>query len=187
MNLAVVYGQTLPKEVIGCANIGCPFKNNQSTLDCKVVDKSFSAVGLARIPTSNPVLSGFSWSHGVAITREDPYQSRSYGKTFYLGTPPNVDLNGTGSCAVLWNKAHGIKFPTTDLETGTGQCRDLTGIDPSCLGALTQMALSLDVSNLSSQAACRSLFQMYKNSTPKACENLPWDGITTLRKFVNSN
>ncbi|CAG8949769.1 hypothetical protein HYFRA_00004092 [Hymenoscyphus fraxineus] len=181
LNFAAVHGQTLPKEIVGCADIGCPLQENRSSINCNVVDKSFYTIGLARIPGTSTALNGLSWTQGVAVTDDEPNKSRTFEKNFYLGTPPSTNLNGTGGCAVFFNKARGVKFPENgnDIKSSTGKCQD--AIDSSCLDGLSKTALDIaDGFNMSSQEACRALLNRFKDSSPKSCENLPWDGLTIL-------
>ncbi|KAI2614878.1 hypothetical protein GGR54DRAFT_615230 [Hypoxylon sp. NC1633] len=172
---AVVQAQDLNQTIVGCVDVECPPSSADSANDnCTVADTgSFPFIGLTRVPTSDTALAGLSWVKGFNIT--DSGAGRSFHSSYYLGTPPELQLNSsTGACAVFLHGASGsLAFGNNSLDTAQGTCGDAMGA--SCVDALISRAKSLvegytDGNNKPSVSdACARLQKDLEDSMDDAC------------------
>ena len=79
---------------MGRAELQGPTSNGSTAGECKPIDKTFSVIGLARIPTKANSLGGLSWVEGAAIDDSNS-ENGTVDKSFHLGTTPNLSFNGT--------------------------------------------------------------------------------------------
>ncbi|KAI1657773.1 hypothetical protein F4813DRAFT_359511 [Daldinia decipiens] len=185
---AQVQAQDLNKTIVGCADVECPASSTSSVNDkCTVADTdSFIYVGLTRVPTDNDALSGLSWSKGFKVGSYN--NNRDYESTFYLGTPPDLQLNNsTGACAVfLHGASKNLAFPGDNDETAQGTCTDAMG--SSCVDALVSRATTLvngynsGSERLSVSEACSRLQKDLEDSKDEACARISqgsWSNFTS--------
>lgn len=150
------------QEILGCADLNCPPLDQTTTfVNCTIADKSFGAIGVASIPINNHQLPRLTWTEGVNIHDRDG--QRTFDKSFYLGTPPHIDFTGIGACAVFFNTVNATfkSGPRNDVSTGT--CQDALGLN--CVDAIIQRANNVNVTGLSSSAACTKLQAAFTNNT----------------------
>jgi hypothetical protein len=185
LNTMAARGQDLSSTIIGCAALPCPNDPAYAvTAQCTVVDKTFPSIGIARIPVTSDALKGLSWTEGVLFS--DSNAQRTFDKSFYLGTPPNMNLTGTGACAVFFNKVSGgVMFDGAFAMEAEGDCQEALSGD--CVSALVKRATDLDVSGLGSVDACSKLEDAFKNNLDSACRSFAlgnsWGDISVKRKF----
>ncbi|KAJ9131159.1 hypothetical protein NKR23_g11842 [Pleurostoma richardsiae] len=175
-----VPAQDLPETIVGCADLQCPPNAAATSAECLLVNKTFAAIGLARIPTASSSLDGLSWVEGVAV--EDDGNTRHFDKTFYLGAPASADLSGTGSCAVFFTQvSEDVTFGDGDSSITQGTCAQ--AMSAECVSALTTRALNANVSGLASEDACAALQVEFENNLDASCARYAtgtqWTGVVT--------
>ncbi|KAJ3561539.1 hypothetical protein NPX13_g8908 [Xylaria arbuscula] len=190
LSLAHARAQELNQTIVGCAELGCPASSkNTVDDDCTIANSSFTYVGLTRIPTENKDLKDrVSWTKGFNVIGNDNGGS-TFHSAFYLGTSPDLDLEDTGACAVLF---HGIEtalsFDSTNgsEETAQGTCSDAIG--SSCVTALVDRAKKLLGSfgddTPSSSEACAKLQEDLEKNIDDACQRVTkgsrWTNLTSI-------
>lgn len=182
--LIILHGalaQDLNETIVGCADVQCPTKSGSMSAECKLVDKTFTAVGLANIPVSEDSLKGLSWVEGVAVTDSSDGR-RSFDKSFYLGAPPQLNLAGTGACALFFSQVSDrVYFGTEDDDQSTtqGTCKD--AMSEECVSALITRAEALDLEGLSSKEACATLEKVFQDNLDSECASAAtgskWAGL----------
>jgi hypothetical protein len=184
-----------PNTVIAsCADVMCPSAPASVAAQCAVLNKTFTAIGQARIPidtstnggSSSSTLAGLSWIEGVAV-RDRPGIDRTYDKTFYLGTPPDLDLTGTGSCAVFFTEvSDGVSFGDGDPSTVQGTCQQAMSSD--CVSALIGRAKAVNFQGLPIDDACKKLQGEFHVNLDPVCSRFAtgsqWGGIVTARRLL---
>lgn len=173
--------------IVGCADVQCPTKSGSTSAECKLVDKTFTAVGLANIPVSEDSLKGLSWVEGVAVTNSSD-ETRSFDKSFYLGTPPQLNLTGTGACALFFSQVSDrVYFGKEDEDQSTTQGTCNQAMTEKCVSALIARAEALDLEGLSSKEACAKLETAFQDNIDSECASAAagskWAGLRPSRKF----
>ncbi|RYP34248.1 hypothetical protein DL767_004371 [Monosporascus sp. MG133] len=171
------HAQDPEKTIYGCVDVGCPASTQDSANDnCTVAGRSFPYVGITRIPTSSEALTGLTWSKGFNITGDN---ESVFGSSYYLGSPPDLDLSNTGACAIFFHGAsRSISFepdtPNDEIDQGT--CNDAIG--SACVDALTARARNLDIGDgASSEEVCARLRDDLEENMDDACAAItggPW-------------
>ncbi|RYP08224.1 hypothetical protein DL764_002039 [Monosporascus ibericus] len=173
----------LVRTIYGCVDVGCPPSTQGSANDnCTLAGRSFPYVGITRIPTGSEALAGLTWSKGFNITDS---RERMFGSSYYLGSPPGLDLSNTGACAIFFHGvSRSISFetdPPTD-ETTQGTCNDAMG--SACVDALTARARNLDIGDgASSEEVCARLRDDLEENMDDACARITggsWRNLTTV-------
>jgi hypothetical protein len=193
--LAQATAQDFPPNTViaSCADVKCPSAPNSVAAQCKVVDKTFTAIGQAKIPSDsgspNRVLDRLSWVEGVAVV-DRPGIDRTYDKSFYLGTPPDLELGGLNACAVFFTQvSDGVSFHQDDLARSQGTCQQALSTD--CVAALVAQAKKVDAKSLSVGSACAALQTEFRSNLNPACTKFAtgtrWNGIVSTRMFQHSN
>ncbi|PVH88140.1 hypothetical protein DL98DRAFT_525403 [Cadophora sp. DSE1049] len=180
LHICQTLGQTLPSNIIGCAALPCP-DDAAGDSQCTVVDKTFSNVGLSRIPVTSQTLTGISWTEGVSVIDSNDTTSRTFEKAFYLGVPPKTNLTGTGACAVFFNQvSKKVVFDNQDVEEAQGTCQE--ALNSQCVSALVDRAEKVDVVGLGSADACTKLDASFKETVDSACTVFAngniWSGLS---------
>lgn len=183
-----VSAQSLDEIIVGCADVDCPTRAGSSSPECNLVDDTFNAIGLARIPVENDELEGLSWVQGVAVSDSDNKQ-RIFHKNFYLGTPPNLDLSEVGACAVFFNAVSSrVAFgdDNDDISRTYGTCESAMSKD--CVEAIIERANDLDYDGLDSNEACEKLAQEFDKNLDSECKSFApgksWSNITVKGKHI---
>lgn len=150
-----------------------------TTSQCTVIDKIFTTIGLARVPVTSKALTGVSWTEGVAVT--DGNNNRTYLKNFYFGTPPALDLSGTGACALFFGEVSTrVAFPGVNPRESQGTCR--VAMTSSCADALIKRAMAVDVTGLESVEACTKLETAFRQNLDSECASFArgssWAGMS---------
>ncbi|KAK5636102.1 hypothetical protein RRF57_011814 [Xylaria bambusicola] len=187
LSIAYTHAQSLNQTIVGCVDLECPASNVTPTDDnCTVADKSFTYVGLTRIPTENKDLEGkVSWTKGFNVINTADY-GQTFDSVFYFGTTPDLDLADTGACAVF---LHGIETQlsfdkvSVNTETAQGTCSDAMGSD--CVNVLVERAKKL-LNNFegeapSSEEVCSRLKDDLQKNMDDACASIsngPWSNLT---------
>ncbi|RYP55131.1 hypothetical protein DL768_000250 [Monosporascus sp. mg162] len=177
------HAQDPEKTIYGCVDVGCPASTQDAANDnCTVAGRSFPYVGITRIPTGSEALTGLTWSKGFNITGNS---ERMLGSSYYLGTPPDLDLGNTGACAIFFHGASRSIFFETDAptdETTQGTCNDAMG--SACVDALTARARNLDIGeDASSEEVCARLRDDLEENMDDACAPITggsWTNLTTV-------
>ncbi|RYP64624.1 hypothetical protein DL770_009159 [Monosporascus sp. CRB-9-2] len=177
-----VHAQDPEQTIYGCVDVGCPASTQDSANDnCTVAGRSFPYVGTTRIPTGSGALTGLTWSKGFNITSNG---ERMVGSSYYLGSPPDLDLSNTGACAIFFHGASQlISFGADSVndETGQGTCNDAMG--SACVDALTARARNLDIDDgASSEEVCVRLRDDFEENMDGACGRITaaWTNLITV-------
>jgi hypothetical protein len=185
--------EALEAPLVGCSAVDCPSVEGDSTAgDCRVGSNTLSTIGLASYNTSlSP--SNLTWTIGIEVydnlDLEDDH-TRNIEKSFYLGTPPTLDLTSDSlpytGCALFFTDIYdSISFPD-DKEVGT--CGDAMG--DGCASALLGQAKQLmsGVSNQSEADACQRLQDEFRNNLVEQCSDRVdsdgWEGLYVQRKWM---
>jgi hypothetical protein len=190
--------QELPRIINGCDVVDCPGRDDGTVgANCTLLDSQFGAIGLARIPTTpKSKLRGLSLLQGVEIDgREDVPDGVRPSKTqFFLGTPENLNLDGTGACAVFFkNVSKSVEF---EYDTGSeqqglsqGTCED--AMSKECVAALNRRASRIDYKGLSSSEACDKLESDLADNLDEECDSFAngsrWSALVAKRKRFHIN
>lgn len=179
--------QDLDETIVGCADVQCPTKSGSTSAECKLVDKTFTAVGLARIPVKEDSLEGLSWVEGVAVTNSGD-KNRTFDKSFYLGTPAQLNLNGTGSCALFFSQvSERVYFGKEGEDQSTAQGTCDQAMSEKCVSALIARAEDLEYEGLSSKEACEKLEKDFQDNLDSECASAApgskWVGLRSSRMF----
>ncbi|KAH7140220.1 hypothetical protein B0J13DRAFT_608645 [Dactylonectria estremocensis] len=172
--------QSLDDTIVGCSVVGCPASETNSTAnDCRVVDKNFTVIGVSRIPVNaSSELSGLTWVQGV--TTEDSEDERLFEKTFYLGTPADVDIGDVGACALFFTDTKSVAFNGTNDAESQGTCQE--AMTESCVSALTARAKDIDYDDLTVDEACSKLKEEFEDNLDSACKPFAgsnsWPGLS---------
>jgi len=192
LNIYAVRGQSLSSTIVGCAAVHCPGDaSNTTTAECTVIDKTFTTVGLSRIPVNSNALTGLSWTEGVAVSDSENQgtgskSQRTFDKNFYFGTPPDANLTGTGACAVFFGQVSDrVSFNDSSVQEAQGTCQDAMSTD--CVSALIKRATLVDVQGLGSAEACSKLETTFQETLDPACETFAtgrnWTGLSVKGKY----
>lgn len=170
--------QTFNETIVGCAEVDCPTASGSTAAECKLDDKTFSMIGLAKIDTNETALEGLSWVEGVAVSDSDG-GNRTFDKSFYLGTPSNFSLDGTGACALFFTHVSDrVMFgeKSDDVSTTQGTCAEALSDD--CVEALISHAEGFNVTGDSTnEDTCKKLQKDFEDNFDKACGSFA-DGKT---------
>lgn len=178
--LASVRSQDLNSTIVGCVEVGCPASTAIAKTDdnCTVAGDSFSYVGLTRLPTTQQNLKGLSWTKGFGAL------DQSFLSSFFLGTPPDLNLSNTGACSVF---LHGVSTTllfssSSDSETSEGTCADAMG--SACVDALLDRARTLfkgsNTNSTSSADLCSALQDNLDKNMDNACQRVSQGSWTNL-------
>ncbi|KAH7166431.1 hypothetical protein EDB81DRAFT_878780 [Dactylonectria macrodidyma] len=172
--------QSFDDTIVGCSVVGCPASETNSTAnDCRVVDKNFTVIGMSRIPVNaSSELSGLTWVQGV--TAEDSEDERLFEKTFYLGTPSDLDIGDVGACALFFTKTNSVAFNGTNDAESQGTCQE--AMTESCVSALTARAKDINYDELTIDEACSKLKGEFEDNLDSACKPFAgsnsWSGLS---------
>jgi hypothetical protein len=165
--------QELEATIVGCAAVDCPIVENSTETDCQVVDYDFRAIGLSRIPfEEDSPLRGLSWVKGVnqeslVTDNNNNDMTTLFHQRFYLGTPGDLDIEGTRACAVFFNHVSDeVQFDDTSLD-GQGTCAE--ALSEPCVAALSERARSIDYDGLSIQEACSRVQAEFSGNMDEEC------------------
>ena len=176
--------QDLPSTIVGCAEVQCPTKPGVTSAQCILVDKTFTTIGLARIPDTSSFLDGLSWVEGVAV--DDTSEGRQFDKSFYLGTPPNLDLDKIGGCSLFFTEvSDNVAFDDDDTSEAQGTCQQ--ALSKSCVSDLIKRASDVNVEGLSSEDACAKLQKEFQSHLDGSCSSFTnggnWSGVVSKRMY----
>lgn len=174
--------QSLDETIVGCAEVDCPTASDSTAAECQVADKDFAMIGLARVPTDTDALEGLSWVEGVALGDSDG--NRTFDKTFFLGTPPDLDLNGTIACALFFTHVSDrVSFGDDgdDESISQGTCEE--ALSEKCVSALISRAEDLDFDGLKSAEVCKKLQEEFEDNLDSECDSFAdgskWVGLNS--------
>ncbi|KAI1294343.1 hypothetical protein F5Y03DRAFT_410872 [Xylaria venustula] len=173
--------QQIDETIVSCYEAGCPSSATvEQSYNCTVADRTFDYIGLRNISTAQNSLYGLSWTRGIEHTDTnrpnfdtDHFAIRS---SFYLGTPPNFNLTGTGACAVFINGISSRLYSRS--MTGHWTCSD--AMSQTCVRSLINTAKiivgGLD-SGTPSADACSKLQESLLKDLDQSCLALTNDSI----------
>lgn len=181
--LSYTYGQD--SDLVGCKAVSCPIEGTEDR--CTVAEDTFLGIGTAPIPDVPSSLEGLSLVKGVNRTDGDEFRS-----VYYLGTPPDIDINDLAGCAVIFNDppAKTFQYPkelagpkddngethnVTDTAAANGACSEV--IDQACIDRLTEQARS--IVNDADGDSCAQLEDELNSSSFDECSS-SWLGSSTL-------
>ncbi|RYP08680.1 hypothetical protein DL765_008703 [Monosporascus sp. GIB2] len=164
--------QELSGTILGCADVRCPNLEDSADNVCTLVDRTFSDIGLVRIPTD---VEELSWVQGNNIT--DDEGERRITSSFYLGTPFELNTGDTRACAAFFHEST-ARFPGGDVDTAQGTCEQ-AGVDIACIDALVARARALRVED--GEDACEKLQEEFLAKLDQECRGLAgtdrWESV----------
>lgn len=179
LNINLVRSEDTPT-IKSCLDLACPINDRNDSI-CTVADTSYKGdvLGFASIPAKESKLAELSWTEGVIM--EDRDNGTNYHTNFYLGTPPDTNLTGTGACAVFFNKVSSeVTFGNASVQWSEGICEDAMG--SQCVTALREHAEKLDVNGLGTSEACTKLEKDLNDNFDDICQvvakSLLWSYLT---------
>ncbi|KAF7563675.1 hypothetical protein G7046_g428 [Stylonectria norvegica] len=177
---AGAFAQSLPSTIVGCDAVDCPISDGSSSSNCTLVDRTFTAVGLARIPfDAKSPFFGLSWLEGVAV--ESDGSGRKFEKDFYLGASSDIDLSEVPACAIFFaSTSDKVKFDGDNAEETEGICED--AMSKECVAALNKQAEGVNVKGLSVEESCSKVKDAILGSIDSACTSFAsgskWANVT---------
>ena len=161
------------QQIQGCDLVSCPL-NQYDTEYCPIGNITTNAIGVVNFTTSlSP--DPFTWT--TATSSSSKYLNSSfsiYERGYYLGLPPNVDLNSANAigCALFFDEiSSSLKFPGDDSDVDIGTCQDAMG--SSCVADLQAQTRSiiagLSTSTNSNSSICAALESALRVKPPGSC------------------
>lgn len=181
----------LPAPIVGCSEVDCPAEGgNVTSGNCQVVDRTFTAIGIANLETS--VNDDFTWTQGIqAYDNVDPEadSDRVFEKNFYLGTPQGLDLvenatsSGYGACALFFTRvSDDVRFEGDNQELAVGTCPD--ALNSECVDALLKQATDAIASERSMSESCQKLLTEFNDNLASQCSRFAtdakWQGLKVV-------
>ena len=174
--------------IAGCIDVRCPPATDGTNDNCTVAGRSFPGVGVTPITSDTEALSRLTWSKGVNVT-DGPDGAREFGSSYYLGTPPSLDLRSTGACAIFFNGvSSSLSFETgvPNNETSDGTCSDAMGSD--CVQALIDRARNFDIDDDdSNEEWCTRLRENLEENMDASCRQFQsgfWTNLTSVGAYI---
>jgi len=163
-------------QLVGCDVVACP-NGNSNEPECAIGNITASELGIASLnSTISP--QPLTWTVAGSTIYDSTNSSEVLlTKSFYLGTPPSLDLNSSESfsgCALFFEGMTTIlRFNGTDQDTAVGTCGDAMG--SQCVTDLLSQAkskLSSFAGNSGvNSSVCAQLQSALEDSAPKTCTN----------------
>lgn len=175
-------------QLVGCGTISCPTAGDSPQPLCVIGNATNEQIGVASVNTSvssDPL----TWTVGTAATTDPTNTSATlWTKSFYLGTPPSLDLNGslpyTGCALFFEGVSTNLQFNNTRAAVTKGSCSDaMSGpcVDDLLSLATTQIA-SLVKNPSNDSTVCAQLQSALQDSVPGSCNAVHdgnWGQITS--------
>lgn len=166
--------------ILSCAEVQCPTLPNQSTNDCNITSKSYSNIGISRIPGAPVSLTGLTWVE--AVTLDDTKPPRRFVKDFYLASDPRADINTTGACALFFtNVSNTVDFSDDPRGILNSQGTCAQAMSEQCVGKMLQRARGVDLQGLSSKDACAQVQSLFEGKMDPECSTFSvgttWSGV----------
>lgn len=178
------------RSIVGCIEVGCPPATRITWDNCTVVDRSFPNIGVTRISATSEALAELSWSKGFNVD-----DGRLFHSSYYLGTPPALDLSNTGACALFFHGvSEDLSFGGISDELADGTCSQAMG--SACVDALTARARKFDFiddddddddDRVSPQERCEKLREDFEKNMDDACRQVStgfWKNLTAVGKWA---
>ncbi|KAK4194332.1 hypothetical protein QBC40DRAFT_302227 [Triangularia verruculosa] len=143
---------------------------------CTIVDKVFSAVGIAPLEDVGDDLKGLSWTKAVGAS--DSSSDRQYDQSFYLGAPLGVQF--PGSCAIFFSQVSDrVRFGDENPRLSKDTCNQ--AMTDGCIDALIKRAKAVD---LSGDDACEKLQTEFLSNLDSECASFAtgskWVGVMSV-------
>jgi len=119
--LVAVLAQHASTQIVGCETVKCPSSG------CVVGDVTNLDLGIANFTSSISPNNPLTWTVGLADIPHDNSINDTWLKSYYLGTPPNLDLRSMleiSGCALFFETATAVQFNLSAPETSTGTCQE---------------------------------------------------------------
>lgn len=174
--ILAAFGQTSKAQLVGCDAVGCPL-NQYNRPQCEIGNLTAQEIGVANLSTSiSP--KPLTWTLSTSASSDPTNSSQEvFTRTFYLGTPPSLDLQTLTtyqSCALFFEGiSSNLAFPLHDLDTDVGTCSDAMGL--ACVNNLMVQANStlsnIMAGNNDTITICQTLETMLRDNAPHTCAN----------------
>lgn len=173
-------------QLVGCDAAECPL-NQYNRPQCVIGNLTANEIGIANVSTaisSEPL----TWTLSTSSSTDPTNSSQlMFTRSFYLGTPPSLDLQTSTAvqgCALFFEGiSSDLAFPLHDLDTDVGTCSD--ALNATCVNDLMSQANSaLDnimAGTNDTTTSCQSLEARLRDSTPQRCSSAhhgSWGTIT---------
>lgn len=183
--LLAVLSQYARAQLVGCEAVDCPADG------CIVGSTTNLDLGITNFTTSLSLAHNLTWTVGLADTPHHNAVNDTWMKSYYLGTPPSLDLkteSSIGGCALFFEDSGTYHFNRSAPETGLGTCQDAWSAE--CVSDLLARVANI-TATLSSNAAtalnqstfCSKLGPALKADLPISCTgNLGLDLVPIVAK-----
>ncbi|KAH8173275.1 hypothetical protein LIA77_07530 [Sarocladium implicatum] len=181
-----------PGPIAGCDEVSCPITSAGAYDTCRVADDTFQGIGLVRIGGLPSALSGLSIVKGAGVPGADASdissassdnddEKREFNSVYYLASPlSGSDASLSGCAAVFHDTDGGLKFDGSDIQSSTGQCKDV--IATECIDALRKIANDAAKESHS----CDSLSKKLSEARIDSCKDFAGEG-RGLGRFTTTN
>ncbi|OQU93655.1 hypothetical protein CLAIMM_00137 [Cladophialophora immunda] len=168
---AVTLSRCVTAQVVGCEAVDCPADG------CVVGNTTNLELGIANF-TSGSLSPDqpLSWTVGIADIPHHNAVNDTWLRSYYLGTPPSLDLDQSGisGCALFFEDSGTFQFNISAPETSIGTCQD--ALTTKCVDDLVARVANI-TATLSSDAAtnanqstlCSQLGPALKADLPASC------------------
>jgi hypothetical protein len=172
----------LSAPIVGCSDVDCPTASGVTSAECRVADRTFSLIGVAKFDTSI-ANDDFTWTQGIQaydkiidpkVNDQKGDESRTYERNFYLGSPQGFNLvenarsAGYGACALFFTKiAPEVKFEGDQRELAVGTCEDALGSE--CVNAWVKQGADAMRFNRTTTRPCETLLSEIRDNVVSQC------------------
>ena len=167
---AAALGQCAKAQLVGCEAVDCPANG------CVVGSTTNLELGIANFTSGLSLDHNLSWTVGIADIPHHNAINDTWLRSYYLGTPPSLDLkeSGISGCALFFEDSGTFQFNISAPETSIGTCQD--ALTTTCADDLVARVANI-TATLSSDAAiglnqstlCSQLGPALKADLPTSC------------------
>jgi hypothetical protein len=158
-------------QLVGCEAVDCPAGG------CIVGSTTNLDLGITKFTSGLSPDHSLTWTVGIADTHHHNAINDTWMKSYYLGTPPSLDLekeSSIGGCALFFEDSGTYQFNHSTPETSIGTCQELWSAE--CVNDLLARLANV-TATLSSNAAttlnqstfCSELGPALKADLPVSC------------------
>ena len=177
-------------QLVGCDAVKCP------TGGCVVGNVSNLDLGIASFTSDISPGHDFTWTVGLADIPHHNSINDTWLKSYYLGTPPSLDLRSLRStsqisgCALFFEDETVVQFNISAPETSIGTCQDALHAD--CVKDLLALAtnntaiLSSGSTSPNESYVCSQLHAVFKNNMPASCLSKGLAGEAVVAKRLTA-
>jgi hypothetical protein len=180
------FGWSSKAQLVGCDAAECPL-DQYNQPQCVIGNLTANEIGIANVSTSINA-EPLTWTLSTSSSTDPTNGSQLiFARSFYLGTPPSLDLQTSTTvqgCALFFEGiSSNLAFPLHDLDTDVGTCSD--ALNATCANDLMSQANSIlgiiMAGTNDTTTICQSLEARLRDNAPHTCSrvhNGSWGTIT---------